>query len=109
MDPPTSVHWEFAVTLRGTLVPVGRWVNQEPPLNASTCKSGQGWKLKISPNSGVNLNLKCPNFYLPSFVPPNPAPPFLPVVKCQVTNLEEILYKNIAKGTTDPGVDCFDQ
>ena len=36
---------------------------------------------------------KCPNFYLPSFVPPNPAPPFLPVVKCQITNLEQILHK----------------
>ena len=93
---PTSVHWEFAVTLRGTLVPVGRWVNQERPLNASTCKSGQGWImdiLKIPPISEVNLSLKCPNFYLPSFVPPNPAPPFLPIVKCQITNLEQILHR----------------
>ena len=46
-------------------------------------------------HSEVNLNLKCPNFYLPSFVPPNPAPPFLPIVKCQVTNLEQILHKKV--------------
>ena len=53
--------------------------------------------LKIPLNSEVNLSLKCPNFYLPSFVPPNPAPPFLPIVKCQITNLEQILHKKKAR------------
>ena len=28
---------------------------------------------------------------------------------CEVTPAASMMFKNIAKGTTDPGVDCFDQ
>ena len=71
----TSFHWELAVTLRATLVPVPRWASQELPSNASTWTS---WPPRYWYS------------HLPSLVPTYPASSLLPVVESQVTNLKHL-------------------
>ena len=74
----TSFHWELAVTLRATLVPVPRWASQELPSNASTWTS---WPPRYWYS------------HLPSLVPTYPASSLLPVVESQVTNLKHLTWQ----------------